>query len=176
MKFIWWMYTESHHYPKQYAVHFHHPRSLPHAPDYSTSPPHCLPGKPLSDSYQPLQAFFFKQAFLKVYTVMPKMAFSTEQLSCCLSFFLSFLHFFSFIFISWRLITLQYCSGFCHTLTWISHGFTCVPHPDPPSLLLSFDLPTPLAVTCLTSPCRHLNLWSSLSAPPRASQVYILWV
>ena len=43
--------------------------------------------------------------------------------------------FFSFIFISWRLITLQYCSGFCHTLTWISHGFTCVPHPDPPSHL-----------------------------------------
>ena len=30
--------------------------------------------------------------------------------------------FFPFIFISWRLITLQYCSGFCHTLTWISHG------------------------------------------------------
>ena len=24
--------------------------------------------------------------------------------------------FFSFIRISWRLITLQYCSGFCHTL------------------------------------------------------------
>ena len=33
------------------------------------------------------------------------------------------------------LITLQYCSGFCHTLTWISHGFTCIPHPDPPSHL-----------------------------------------
>ena len=44
--------------------------------------------------------------------------------------------FFPLIFISWRLITLQYCSGFCHTLTSISHGFTCVPHPDPP-------LPTP---------------------------------
>ena len=28
-----------------------------------------------------------------------------------------------------------YCSGFCHTLKWISHGFTCVPHPDPPSHL-----------------------------------------
>ena len=28
-----------------------------------------------------------------------------------------FFFFFSFIFISWRLITLQYCSGFCHTLT-----------------------------------------------------------
>ena len=44
--------------------------------------------------------------------------------------YLSF--FFTFIFISWRLITLQYCSGFYHTLTWISHGFTCIPHPDPP--------------------------------------------
>ena len=31
-----------------------------------------------------------------------------------------------FIFISCRLITLQYCSDFCHTLTWISHGFTCI--------------------------------------------------
>ena len=27
--------------------------------------------------------------------------------------------------IRWRLITLQYCDGFCHTWTWISHGFTC---------------------------------------------------
>ena len=34
------------------------------------------------------------------------------------------------IFISWRLITLQYCSGSCHTLTWISHGSTRVPHPE----------------------------------------------
>ena len=37
-------------------------------------------------------------------------------------FFISFLFFFQLFFISWRLITLQYCSGFCHTLTWISHG------------------------------------------------------
>ena len=45
------------------------------------------------------------------------------------------------MFISWRLITLQYCSGFCHTLTWISHGFTCVPHPDPPpSSLLALNV------------------------------------
>ena len=51
----------------------------------------------------------------------------------CLSFIYLFIYFesyvlfcFSFIFISWRLITLQYCSGFCHTLTWISHGFTCI--------------------------------------------------
>ena len=34
-----------------------------------------------------------------------------------------------FIYFNWRLITLQYCSGFCRTLTWISHGCIC----DPPS-------------------------------------------
>ena len=48
--------------------------------------------------------------------------------------------FFSFIFMSWRLITLQYCSGFCYTLTWISHGFICVPHPESPST--SFPIPS----------------------------------
>ena len=31
--------------------------------------------------------------------------------------YLCAMFFFPFIFISWRLITLQYCSGFCHTLT-----------------------------------------------------------
>ena len=48
--------------------------------------------------------------------------------------------FFSFIFTSWRLITLQYCSGFCHILTWISHGFTCIPYPDPPSHLPLYQI------------------------------------
>ena len=65
--------------------------------------------------------------------------------------------FFSFIFISWRLITLQYCNGFCHTLTWISHGFTCVPHPDPPSHLPPYPIPlglpsAPGPSTCLMHP------------------------
>ena len=35
--------------------------------------------------------------------------------------------FFIFIYFNWRLITLQYCDDFCHTLTWIHHGCTCVP-------------------------------------------------
>ena len=70
-----------------------------------------------------------------------------------------FFFFFPFIFISWRLITLQYCSGFCHTLTWISHGFTCVPHPDPPSLLPPHPIPlghpsAPAPSTCLMHPER----------------------
>ena len=49
------------------------------------------------------------------------------------SFYFFYFCFNFYFFISWRLITLQYCSGFCHTLKWISHGFTCVPHPDAPS-------------------------------------------
>ena len=53
-------------------------------------------------------------------------------------------------FISWRLITLQYCSGFCHTLTRISHGFTCIPHPDPHS---HFPLrPIPLGLPSASGP------------------------
>ena len=44
-------------------------------------------------------------------------------------FLLSLFFCFSFIFISWRLITLQ--SVVVFTLTWISHGFTCVPRLDP---------------------------------------------
>ena len=62
-----------------------------------------------------------------------------------------------FFLISWRLITLQYFSGFCHTLKWISHGFTCIPHPDPPSHLplhlIPLVLPSaPGPSTCLIHP------------------------
>ena len=32
-----------------------------------------------------------------------------------------------FIYFNWSLITLQYCDGFCHTSTWISHRCSCVP-------------------------------------------------
>ena len=65
--------------------------------------------------------------------------------------------FFPFIFISWRLFTLQYCSGFCHTLTWISLGYTCIPHPDPHSHLPLYPIPlglpsAPGPSTCLMHP------------------------
>ena len=66
-------------------------------------------------------------------------------------------YFFHLFFISWRLVTLQYCSGLCHTLTLISHGFTCIPHPDPPSHLPLHPLPlglpsAPGPSTCLMHP------------------------
>ena len=42
------------------------------------------------------------------------------------------IYFLKSIYFNWSLITLQYCGGFCYTLTWISHRSTCVPHPKPP--------------------------------------------
>ena len=44
---------------------------------------------------------------------------------------------FTFFFIFYFFI----CSEFCHTLKWNSHGFTCIPHPDPPSHLPLHPLP-----------------------------------
>ena len=46
--------------------------------------------------------------------------------------------FFKLIYFNWRIITLQYCDGLCHTSTWISHKCTCVP----PSWIL-FAPPSP---------------------------------
>ena len=49
------------------------------------------------------------------------------------------------------------CGEFCHTLKWNSHGFTCVPHPDPPSHLPLHRLPlgfpsAPRPRACLMHP------------------------
>ena len=79
--------------------------------------------------------------------------------------FLSF--FFPFIFISWRLINLQYCSGFCHTLTWISHGFTCISHPDPPSHLPVHPIPLGLPSAPGPSTCIMHPAWAGDLFHPR---------
>ena len=46
-----------------------------------------------------------------------------EYVKAVLLYMLIFLS--SFIYFYWRPIILQYCGGFCHILTWISHGCTC---------------------------------------------------
>ena len=86
-----------------------------------------------------------------------------------MSSFLFFFYFFifSFICISWRLITLQYCGGFCHTLTWISHRFTRIPHPNPPSHLplhlIPLGLPSAPGPSTMSSfNCRFLT-WIRIS-------------
>ena len=76
------------------------------------------------------------------------------------------------------------CSEFCHTLKWNSHGFTCVPHPDPPSHLplhpfpLGFpSVPGPSAclmhptwaVICFTLDNIQVSLLFSWNIPPSLS-------
>ena len=65
------------------------------------------------------------------------------------------------------IIIFFYCSGFCHTLKWISHGFTCVPHPDPPSHLPL--QPLPLGFTSATGPsaCLMHPTWAGDLFHPR---------
>ena len=69
-----------------------------------------------------------------------------------------------FIYFTWRLITLQYWCGFCHTLTWVSHGCTCVPHPDPHSHLPPHPIPQgcprALSLSAL-SHASNLDWWSN---------------
>ena len=98
---------------------------------YSFSPLRCyLPLYYHNTVFKPLTNF---TRLYSNYLLMdlPQQILSSSRVGT-MSFFLYV--FFSFIYISWRLITLQYCSGFCYTLTWISHVFTCVPHPEPPLL------------------------------------------
>ena len=91
--------------------------------------------------------------------------------------FLWFYVFFFHLFLSWRLIASQHFSGFCQTLTWISHVVTCIPHPDHPSYLpfhlIPLGLPSaPGQSTCLMHPtglviCFTIdNIYAVLSKHP----------
>ena len=53
-----------------------------------------------------------------------------------------------------------YCSGFCHTLKWNSHGFTCVPHPHPPSHLPLHSIPLGLPSAPGPSACLMHPTWA----------------
>ena len=81
-------------------------------------------------------------------------------------FFLIYL----FFKISWRLITLQYCSGFCHTLTWISLGYTCIPYPEPPSHLPLHPIPPGLPSAPGPSTCLIHPTWAGDLFHPRSQK------
>ena len=65
---------------------------------------------------------------------------------------------FLIIYFNWRLITSQYCSDFCHTLTWISH--TCVPYPEPPPTSLPVPSLWVIPVHQPWAPCLLHQTWT----------------
>ena len=94
-------------------------------------------------------------------------------------------YFKNFIYFNWRLITLQYCSGFCYTLLWMSHGCTCVLHPEPASDLPLHPIPQgssqytspehpfscikPWLAICFTYDNIHVSMLFSQIIPPLPS-------
>ena len=64
------------------------------------------------------------------------------------------------IYFNWRLITLQYCAGFCHTLTWISMGVHVSPILNPPpSHPIPLGCPSAPALSALFN-ASNLDWWS----------------
>ena len=59
------------------------------------------------------------------------------------------------------------CSEFCHTLKWNSHGFTCVPHADPPTHLPLHPLPLGLPSAPGPSACLMNPTWAGDLFHPR---------
>ena len=61
--------------------------------------------------------------------------------------------------LNWRQITLRYCGGFCHTLTSVSHGCTCVPLSQTPLQLPSPSHPSGLSqYACFECPVSCIEL------------------
>ena len=88
-----------------------------------------------------------------------------------------------FFFFNWRIIALQCCVGFCHTIAWIIHKYTYItsllglpPSPAiPPLQLVSlhwFELPVlcnvPLAL-CFTEGSTYVLMLHSQFIPPSPS-------
>ena len=69
----------------------------------------------------------------------------------------------SSLFFSFLLI----CVGFCHTLKWNSHGFTCVPHPNPPSHLPLHPFPLGFPSAPVPSACLMHPTWAGDLFHPR---------
>ena len=67
----------------------------------------------------------------------------------------------------WSFFFFFYCSGFCHTLKWNSHGFTCVLHPDPPSHLPLHPIPPGLPSAPGPSACLMHPTWAGDLFHPR---------
>ena len=82
-------------------------------------------------------------------------------------------------YFNWRITTLQYCDGFCHTSAWIGHRYRCVPPiPEPPSQLPLHPNPLgcPIAPALGAPPVIALALFLFLPSenysPPNSHESY----
>ena len=127
---------------------------------WSSTHPHLITVLP-SNSLKEIsmfQSLKIKCNFLLAYNTKMRLFSLTFPPTLC---FLkcAFLFFFnSFLFI---------CSGFCHTLKWNSHGFTCVPHPDLPSHLPLHPIPLGLPSAPGPSACLMHPTWAGDLFHPR---------
>ena len=120
-------------------------------------------GKSLQNVYQDLNfgcCFFISRS---------TSFFSKNAISLHISFILflfffgkvtSLFYFFKIFFSLFLFFYFLYCSGFCHTLKWNSHGFTCVPHPDPPTHLPLHLIPLGLPSAPGPSACLMHPTWA----------------
>ena len=98
-------------------------------------------------------------------------------------FFFSLFYLFIYLFLEANYFTILY--WFCHTLKWIRHGCTCVPHPEPPfpslwvipvhqpwapcimqnwlfiALFLLLSFPNLLHIECSTLIALSFRIWNS---------------
>ena len=91
-----------------------------------------------------------------------------------INLFVIFTCFIFLIYFNWKLITLQFCGCFCHTLTWISHGCTCVPlsqtpqqpscpsHPSGLSQCTSYECPVSCIELGLVIYFTYCNIYVSM--------------
>ena len=87
-------------------------------------------------------------------------SYSSPKTKILLNYFFS-----SFIYFNRKLVNSQYCGGPCHTLTWVSHGWACVPLSWNPSHHPSHPIPLRCPCALALSALFHAsNLdWSSVS-------------
>ena len=115
----------------------HRPRSYEPEHAIACAPQPKIPHNTIKIQCSQINKYIKKNNNLKKYIIYKKHIVKQKKtpISTLGSWTTSYLFSHTFFF-NWRPITLQYCSGFCHTFTWISHGCTCVPNSEPPPTLI----------------------------------------
>ena len=128
-----------------------------------------------SESFQAqrkVKEFYSKDPYTKNYILHQHLLYFAHHLSIhyiqfCILLFIMIFHYKNFSCCVTSFFFFLYCSGFCHTLKWNSHGFTCVPHPDPLSHLPLYPIPLGLPSAPGPSACLMHPPWDGDLFHPR---------